>query len=200
MKGIKVVFGLAAVALIAAIGCFLAFMFAPQKTEEANDLAPAETVSEESTPAETVTEETSFQAEAEAEVKRFRETYGMEIELEKMQEQLRIRADYEEKYGTSYEMEDIFILNESESEAEGDPGSDLYLSTIEKIQEYVAIYNIDESRYASMTAEEELAALEVEYGPLPTKDKDTTEMESTMPETDGETVQETEGDTQEDKE
>ena len=195
MKGIKIVFGLAAVALIAAVGCFLAFMFAPQKEQEEPETISTESVSESEPPTEAVIEESDLEAEAKAEVQRFRDTYDMEIELEEMLEQLRIRKDYEEKYGVSYEMEDVFILEEPEGTEDGDPGSDVYLDTIETIQEYVKLYNIDESRYASMTAEEELAALEVEYGPLPAKDA--ADQKMTGAETEEETVEETEDNTQE---
>lgn len=166
MKSIKLVFGFAIVALIAAIGCFFVFIFVPQKEIKTLEARAIEPVLENELLLEKATEESDLLEEAQAEVLRFRDTYKMEIELEDMLEQLYVRRDYEEKYGISYDMEDIFTLEETNIE-EGDIGSDVYLENIEKIQEYIKLYNIDESRYASMTVEEELATLEVEYGLLP---------------------------------
>jgi hypothetical protein len=69
-------------------------------------------------------------------------------------------------YGSSYELEEIFLSEQTKDDSIGDPGTDEYELIILQIQEYVKKYNIDESRYASMTAKEELEALEIEYGPL----------------------------------
>ena len=103
---------------------------------------------------------------AETEVKRFKEVYGLEITQDEMLKQLKIRKEYEEEYGKSYDLEEVFCVNVSVEEKEGDPGDESQSDIVEKIQLYVKKYNIDESRYASMTAEEELSALEVEYGPI----------------------------------
>ena len=74
--------------------------------------------------------------------------------------------EYEETYQKSYPLEDVFLVKEDKELPIGDAGGAEYTDTIEKIQKYIEKYNIDESRYASMTAIEELHALEVEYGPL----------------------------------
>ena len=149
MKNVKLLFGVAAVAFVLAAGCLLAFLFIPEKEVE----GPTE---DESTKVVIVDD---LEKVAETEVKRFKEVYGLEITQDEMLKQLKIRKEYEEEYGKSYDLEDVFCVNVSVEEAEGDPGD-------EKIQLYVKKYNIDESRYASMTAEEELLALEVEYGPI----------------------------------
>lgn len=156
MKNVKLLFGVAAVALVLAAGCLLAFLFIPEKEVE----GPTE---DESTKVVIVDD---LEKVAETEVKRFKEVYGLEITQDEMLKQLKIRKEYEEEYGKSYDLEDVFCVNVSVEEAEGDPGDESQSDIVEKIQLYVKKYNIDESRYASMTAEEELLALEVEYGPI----------------------------------
>ena len=156
MKNVKLLFGVAAVAFVLAAGCLLAFLFIPEKEVE----GPTE---DESTKVVIVDD---LEKVAETEVKRFKEVYGLEITQDEMLKQLKIRKEYEEEYGKSYDLEDVFCVNVSVEEAEGDPGDESQSDIVEKIQLYVKKYNIDESRYASMTAEEELSALEVEYGPI----------------------------------
>ena len=131
-----------------------------------------EKVEEQTEISETVTtEENSISEEeltilAEEEVRRFKESYGVDIKLSEMKKQLILRDEYEAMYGSSYELEEIFLSEQTKDDSIGDPGTDEYELIILQIQEYVKKYNIDESRYASMTAKEELEALEIEYGPL----------------------------------
>lgn len=162
MKSVKIIFSLAAVALIGALICFMAVLFAPEKKNVQPNM-PAEQ-------AQTVEpqndENAEYREEAEAEIKRFKDTYGVEISIAEMIEQLKIREDYEETYGMSYELEEVFLAEVTEGHTVGDPGDDEMDETIAMIQEYVKRYNIDESRYAAMTVEEELEALKLEYGPL----------------------------------
>ena len=160
MKSVKVIFALAGIALVGALGCFLAFIFVPGQPAQVDE----ESIVTEESPVEEETVE-DLSKLAEAEVQRFFNTYGVEIPKEEMEKQLQIRKDYEETYGETYELEEVFLAETGTAE-EGDPASEEYADTIEQIQKYLKKYNIDESRYASMTAQEELAALEVEYGPL----------------------------------
>lgn len=166
MKSVKIIFVMAAIALMCAVLCLIIILFAPQPDPELMGLGMAK----DETAGEPEKEISDIEKLADEEVNRFREEYGMEISKEDMVKELQIREDYEKKYGKSYEMEEIFIIDLSVTDTEGDPGSEEYAQTIEKIQRYLELYNIDESRYASMTAAQELAALEVEYGPLPEED------------------------------
>ena len=155
MKNVKILFGVAAVAFILAAGCFFAFLFIPENEVEMQN--------KESTKENIVDD---LEKNAEIEVERFKEVYGLEITQDEMLKQLKIRKEYEDAYGKSYDLEDVFLLSGAKEEAEGDPGDESQSDIVEKIQLYIKKYNIDESRYASMTAEEELKALEVEYGPI----------------------------------
>lgn len=155
MKNVKILFGVAAVAFILAAGCFFAFLFIPENEVEMQN--------KESTKENIVDD---LEKNAEIEVERFKEVYGLEITQDEMLKQLKIRKEYEDAYGKSYDLEEVFLLSGAKEEAEGDPGDESQSDIVEKIQLYIKKYNIDESRYASMTAEEELKALEVEYGPI----------------------------------
>ena len=158
MKSVKIVFGFASIALLLAVGCFLAFLFLPGNMTEKNDVREEDSfVSMEPLTAE---------EQAKIEIERFRTDYGCEITMDEMLLQLKIRAEYEETYHMSYPLEEVFLAEEDKDLSFGDAGDVSYTDTIEKIQKYIEMYNIDESRYASMTAEEELHALEIEYGPL----------------------------------
>jgi len=109
-------------------------------------------------------------SEAECEVARFMETYGIEIELAEMEKQIAIRDAYERDYKKSYPLEDVFLPMPGEGSGEMDPGEDdAYWEAIEQIEAYVAVYGIDESVYAGMTAQEELRAIQERYGPLEEK-------------------------------
>ena len=180
MKSVKVIFALAGIALVGALGCFLAFIFVPGQQAQIDE----ESIVTEETPVEEEIEE-DLSKLAEAEVQRFLKTYGVEIPKEEMEKQLQIRKDYEETYGKTYELEDVFLA-ETGIAGEGDPASEDYADTIEQIQKYLEKYNIDESRYASMTAQEELAALEVEYGPLTDETEGLPEAEGTPAEQEAE--------------
>lgn len=162
MKSVKIIFALAGIALVGALGCFMAFVFIPGQQEPFGE----ESIVIEDSSVEEKNMEEDYQELAEVEVQRFADTYGMEISKEEMVKQLQIRKEYENAYGKSYELEEIFLTEANMKDVEGDPGTEDYTDTIVKIQKYLEKYNIDESRYASMTAQEELAALEVEYGPL----------------------------------
>lgn len=158
MKSIKIIFTVASIALLIAVGCFLAYLFLPDnaaKTEAVVEKAEAE-----------VSQDLPIEEQAKIEVERFKRDYGMEIATDEMIKELHIRKEYEETYQKSYPLEDVFLVKEDKELSIGDAGGAEYTDTIEKIQKYVEKYNIDESRYASMTATEELHALEVEYGPL----------------------------------
>lgn len=159
MKNEKVFFYLAGVALIGAFICFLSLFFTSEQTDP-----------EEVEKVESETQEESMQKEAEEEILRFRKSYGIDITMEEMLKEIRIRRDYEKKYGRSYNLEEVFLADIPEDNTQGDPGDEEYSDTIEKIQEYIRLYDIDESRYEAMTAKEELDALEVEYGPLITEE------------------------------
>ena len=158
MKSIKIIFTVASIALLIAVGCFLTYLFLPDnaaKTEAVVEKAEAE-----------VSQDLSIEEQAKIEVERFKRDYGMEIATDEMIKELHIRKEYEETYQKSYPLEDVFLVKEDKELSIGDAGGAEYTDTIEKIQKYIEKYNIDESRYASMTAIEELHALEVEYGPL----------------------------------
>lgn len=167
MRSVKVIFVLAAVALIGAMGCLLAYVFVPEKevsiTEESAAMDDTELLDHEAVPED-------LEVLAASEVERFKKEYGMEIDPAEMRKQIEIRKEYEEAYGSSYALEEVFLTEEPGNAVEGDPATEEYAEIIERIQKYVEKYNIDESRYASMTAKEELAALEVEYDPLEEED------------------------------
>ena len=158
MKSIKIVFGIASIALLLAVGCFLAFLFLPENLPEKNEAQEEESL--------VLMEPLTLEEQAKIEIERFKTDYGCEITMEEMLLQLKIRAEYEETYHMSYPLEEVFLAEEENDLSFGDAGDISYTDTIDKIQKYIETYNIDESRYASMTAEEELHALEVEYGPL----------------------------------
>ena len=160
MKNIKVIFGLAFFALFSAALCLILFLFAPEKAES------EELCVEQETTKTLVLSDDELTKVAEEEILRFRESYGVDIDIKDMKKQLKIREDYEQKYGQSYELEEVFLSEMTKDDSIGDPGLDEYEEIVGKIQEYIKRYNIDESRYASMTAKEELEALEIEYGPL----------------------------------
>lgn len=168
MKSERIIFGLAAVALIGAVICCLSIFLTPKHLPEEEEVAEEQPE----------TEEEIMQKEAEAEILRFKENYGLEITMEDMLDQIRIRRKYEAVYGRSYELEEVFMVNIPEDDTEWDPGDIEYSDTIEKIQKYIKLYDIDESRYVSMTPQEELNALEVEYGPLATEENDTQSLDT----------------------
>ena len=157
MKSVKIIFGVAATALLLALGCFLAFLFVPDKGNVAGSDSKVE---------EPPVEELSFEEQAELEIERFHKEYGLDISMEEMVKELEIRREYESTYLRSYALEEVFLVDGETDLETGDQGDNSYTDMIDKIQQYVKKYHVDESRYASMTAEEELHALEVEYGPL----------------------------------
>ena len=157
MKSIKIIFGVAAIALFLALGCFLAFLFVPDKGNAAGSDSKVE---------EPPVEELSIEEQAELEIERFHKEYGLDISMEEMVKELEIRREYESTYLKSYALEEVFLADGENDLETGDRGDNSYTDMIDKIQQYVKKYHVDESRYASMTAEEELHALEVEYGPL----------------------------------
>ena len=128
----------------------------------------------------------NYKEAAEAEIKRFQETYGVEISMSDMVKELKIREEFEQTYGTTYELEEVFLAETTEDHTVGDPGDDEMDETIAKIQEYVKRFNVDEARYASMTVEEELEALELEYGPLDAVDSTNVSEEPAVQETENE--------------
>lgn len=170
MKQAKWIFVAAAVFLVAAIGFLVAFFVLPERTKTPE---PGKT-QEEAPLDEEAQAEQDLKEEAEAEVKRFKDTYGVIVELDDMITQLRIRRKYEEKNDKSYSMEEVFLPALAPEGGEGDPGmTQEYAETLDKIQQYVERFNIDESRYADMPAAEELIALEIQYGPLDAEDGQT---------------------------
>ena len=105
--------------------------------------------------------------EALAEVEHFKNEYGIEITLDDMLKQIRIRNKYEELYGTSYDLEEVFILEEHpDGELEGDCISKDTWDILDMIDAYVEKYQIDESRFQGMSPEEELLAIQAVYGAL----------------------------------
>lgn len=107
-----------------------------------------------------------YKQEAIDEVARFLEAYGVEIPLEDMEKALQDRRAYEKLYGKSYDLEEIFLTNESEDITVGDETDQEMWDTLDLIDAYVEKYNIDETRFAGMSPEEELMAIQVEYGTL----------------------------------
>lgn len=184
MKEVKFIFILAGVFLLAAIGFLYAFFFIPESKKVAGTSASEQTMAD--VPAgviEAVKDGDDFKesisdalrAEAESEIQRFKESYGMDISYDEMIRQLKVRNEYERMYKTSYELESVFLITTDDTE--GDAGAciagdaedtEKYEENItaEKIRRYVLLYDVDEARYEGMTNTEKLNALEVEYGPL----------------------------------
>lgn len=175
MKKVKVIFALAGVALVGMLTCIVMFLVLPS----ANGDSETVLTEEELRAQQEAEEEAALEEEAKQEVERFQTEYGVEVSFEDMLEQVKIRKDYEKKYDKTYRLEEVFLADYPSDPDAGDEGEDAYFSILDQIQAYVDKYNIDESRYASMTAEEELEALEVEYGKL---DVSTTEPENAEPE------------------
>lgn len=175
MKKVKVIFALAGVALVGMLTCIVMFLVLPS----ANGDSETVLTEEELRAQQEAEEEAALEEEAKQEVERFQTEYGVEVSFEDMLEQVKIRKDYEKKYDKTYRLEEVFLADYPSDPDTGDEGEDAYFSILDQIQAYVDKYNIDESRYASMTAEEELEALEVEYGKL---DASTTEPENAEPE------------------
>ena len=139
MKSVKIVFGFASIALLLAVGCFLAFLFLPGNMTEKNDVREEDSfVSMEPLTAE---------EQAKIEIERFRTDYGCEITMDEMLLQLKIRAEYEETYHMSYPLEEVFLAEEDKDLSFGDAGDVSYTDTIEKIQKYIEMYNIDDSTF-----------------------------------------------------
>ena len=182
MKSVKVIFTLAGVSLIGALICFLAVLFLPEKKATKVET----TVEQEQVTEPQNDENAKYKEAAEAEIKRFQETYGVEISMSDMVKELKIREEFELTYGTTYELEEVFLAETTEGHTVGDPGDDEMDETIAKIQEYVKRFNVDEARYASMTVEEELEALELEYGPLDAVDSTNVSEEPAVQETENE--------------
>ena len=89
MKSIKIIFTVASIALLIAVGCFLAYLFLPDnaaKTEAVVEKAEAE-----------VSQDLPIEEQAKIEVERFKRDYGMEIATDEMIKELHIRKEYEEK-------------------------------------------------------------------------------------------------------
>lgn len=165
MNKAKVVFALAGVALIGAIVCFLAFLFLPAKNNVKEQEPAKENVQAEEVVEEEDMEEAAIREEALQEIERFQSEYDMTISLDEMMKQVRIRKNYEAKYHKTYDLEEVFLIENGGDE--GDPEeSEEYMQMVELIQAYVNKYYIDEAKYSGMTLEEELNALRVEYGEL----------------------------------
>ena len=175
MKKVKVIFALAGMALVGMLACIAMFLVLPSTNGNSETVLTEEELRAQ----QEAEEEAALEEEARQEVKRFQTEYGVEISFEDMLEQVKIRKDYEKKYDGTYQLEEVFLADYPSDPDAGDEGEDAYFSILDQIQAYVDKYNIDESRYASMTAEEELAALEVEYGKL---EASTTDQENAEPE------------------
>jgi len=114
-------------------------------------------------------EGSSEDLEVESEIQRFQEDYGLTISAEDMKKQIEIRKEYEALYGHSYNLEEIFLENDQTEGSEDETSEEIW-ETLDKIDRYKAVYEINESRYLGMTPEKELMALETEYGPLEDKE------------------------------
>lgn len=195
MGKVKVIFVLAGIALVGMLGCIGMFFIAPTASSASTTVSET---TEESEKDEEVTEEAALEEEAREEVERFKQEYGMEISFEDMLEQVKLKKDYESKYSGSYRLEEVFLADYPTDAEVGDEGDDAYFSALDEIQAYVEKYNIDESRYAAMTVEEELAALEVEYGKLDASEEDSEDSKTQEHAEDTEDTEEAENeDTQE---
>lgn len=102
--------------------------------------------------------------EAKEEIQRFQDVYGIEISLEEMIRQLEIRKSYISTYGRDYEMEEIFLFQESEQKDAADPDADEIYDMLDEIEWYIKKYDIDESSYDGMSIAEEWSAIRKEYG------------------------------------
>jgi len=164
MKKANIFFIIAGVFFLGALIFGFALVFAPKGNTSVEE-APEQIVEEE------ISEEELLLAEAEAEVERFKKEHEMVIPVEEMLKQIRIRKAYEADYGQSYPMEEVFLAEGPQDESVGDPGYIEEDLTEIRIAVYKRLYNFDESRYASLTVEQQLEALQVEYGPLPEEEE-----------------------------
>jgi hypothetical protein len=167
MKGAKLIFVGAGIAFVGFVVCLIWVLTSSSKS--ASEVA-SETIVE--TEEETVAEEEpvdeeelALQEEAQSEIDRFKDSYGMEISMEDMLQQVRIRHIYEQEYGHSYDLEDVFLASQPE-EGDSDEDADEMFQMFEEIEQYVKKYSIDVSRYNGMSVKEELDAIKVEYGEL----------------------------------
>lgn len=101
--------------------------------------------------------------DAAQEIRRFKDSYGLEISLEDMLRQLEIRQAYMEAYGSSYDLEDVFIISGTADE-EGDPDAGEIYDMLDEIEETVRRFGIDESKYDGMDIAEEWSAIRDAYG------------------------------------
>ena len=159
MKKANLFFVIAAIFLVGAAIFAISLMINPGKDAQIEN-APEEKVETE------LSEEELLVREAEMEIERFKNEYGMEISLDEMIKQIQIRKDYEAEYKNSYPLEEVFLAEVPVDETVGDPGYVEDDLTTARIAAYKRLYNFDESRYASMTVDEQLVALQIEYGPL----------------------------------
>ena len=186
MKKVKILFSLAGVFLLIFVCFLVAFIFLPENKKVSRSSAAEQTatdvesgkeiakITETADAEESVTD--ALETEAEAEILRFRQSYGVDISYDEMIRQLKVRKEYEGMYGTSYELESVFLI--TTDDMEGDKGAciagdaedmEMHEENViaEKIRRYVLLYEVDETRYEGMTNREKFSALEVEYGSLP---------------------------------
>lgn len=161
MKKERLFFSLAGAAFLGMSICVVTYFFLPEP--EAYGLLREGYV----TAGKGLTEDEIAKSQALEEIRRLKESYGIEVSPEEMEKQIAIQKEYEAAYGSTYPIEEVFLPNPENEAEEGDPGEDdAYLGIIEEIGSYMSAYEIEESRYLGMTAEEELEALKRDYGPL----------------------------------
>lgn len=194
MKQVKILFALAGFFLVGAVISLMAFLFLPEKAEQADGKdgvaveEPADKEQDQKEEDADVTvlkvpemenefQEEMLQREAEREVKRFRDEYGMEVDIETMKFHIAKRLEYEKMYGTTYALEEV-ILVEKPADSEGDEGTcfegeeeldnNVYEENLigEKIRRYWELYDINLARYEGMDQRTKLTALEIDYGIL----------------------------------
>lgn len=183
MRKERICFLIAAFSLTGFIVCLTLFLFTdnikgeinavPKGVVEENMIdekgAEAPLIKEEE---EKDSENAGIEKEAQEEIQRFKATYDVDIPMEDMIQQIRIRADYEEKYGNSYDLEDVFLISRPSGSQVGDDGCDEIFDMLDEIEKYVKKFGIDEACYESMSIEDELTAIKQEYGELDTEMKD----------------------------
>lgn len=166
----NVIFGCAGIALIG-FTVFAVLLFHSTHTPYEKE-ALKETAAKEEVPAREEKEtaipldDAVLQKEAEAEVERFLKEYGMSIPLETMLMQVRLRKAYEEAYQNTYDLEEVFLVEEAQDQMVGDGGMGEEDDMREQIALYADRYEIDMSRYKGMNLEEQLRAIQIEYGRL----------------------------------
>ncbi len=169
MKKIKLIFIIAAVVFSGFVICLISLIHS-QNTETPSEpvlqVYDSPVVKADS-PEDAESEDTELTKEAKSEIRRFKEDYGIDISMDEMMKQLKIRREQEDMYNNSYELEDVFMVSHPEDNQEGDEGADDIYDMLSQIERYIEKYAVNESEYESMNIEEELAALKEKYGELP---------------------------------